>query len=173
MHESVAVREDVDEAPVVWGLQAAGAGGAARTEMLKLAFLGFLAAIVFLVGPVALSQQHGAPRHAVPRELRFANTFGDHMVLQAGAFVSVWGHGPGPGSLVSVASSANPTVVTTTTTANNTWHVRLPGVAAGSMAHTVTATSGAKSTTLRDVLFGDVWVCSGQVRPLLSLCRSC
>ena len=121
---------------------------------------GSLAALL-LVGAataVGLGQQPDPP----PPELRFANTFGDHMVLQAGSFVSVWGHGLGPGSAVSVVSTASPSVVTTTTTANNTWHVRLPAVAAGSMAHTVTATSGDKSAALRDVLYGDVWLCSGQ-----------
>lgn len=137
---------------------------AAACHHMAVKFLA--AAVAFLVRPVALSQPDAPHRRAAagPPELRFANTFGDHMVLQAGPFVSVWGHGPAPGSLVSVVSSANPSAVTTTTTANNTWHVRLPVVAAGSMAHTVTATSGGKSAALRDVLFGDVWVCSGQVR---------
>ena len=41
------------------------------------------------------------------------------------------------------------------------WMVSLDPMEAGGP-HVVTATAGSMSITLNDVLFGDVWVCSGQ-----------
>eukprot|EP01052_Picozoa_sp_SAG31_P064079 SAG31_NODE_22958_length_514_cov_0.978313_1_plen_90_part_01 len=57
-------------------------------------------------------------------ELRFANTFGDHMVLQAGAAVSIWGHAP-PGSEVVVRSSMSSQQTAARTDEGGTWHVAL------------------------------------------------
>jgi hypothetical protein len=94
------------------------------------------------------------------------------MVLAAGpAKASVWGYG-GPGATVRVTatlgggnSSEEGSIVATVDAAvgtDGTWKAYLPPVVAGSAAHTVTATSGAQSVALTDVLFGAVWVCGGQ-----------
>ena len=44
------------------------------------------------------------------------------------------------------------------------WRVTLPATAGGSTAYTITATSdkSGEMVSLKDVLFGDVWLCSGQ-----------
>ena len=41
------------------------------------------------------------------------------------------------------------------------WMVSLDPMEAGGP-HVITATAGSMSITLNDVLFGDVWICSGQ-----------
>ena len=99
-------------------------------------------------------------------QLAFARAYGDHMVLAAApAKASVWGYGP-PGTAVRVDAARegeSSVVVTADAVAgtDGTWKAYLSPVAAGSAAHTVTATSGAKSVALSDVLFGAVWVCGG------------
>jgi sialate O-acetylesterase len=87
--------------------------------------------------------------------LRFANTYGDHMVLQAGSNVSLWGYGI-PGATVTVTSSSNELPTSAIVSTNETWQVQLAPSSAGNMPHTLTATSGTQTITLRDILFGDV-----------------
>eukprot|EP01051_Picozoa_sp_SAG22_P022411 SAG22_NODE_5355_length_1030_cov_1.365199_1_plen_205_part_00 len=87
--------------------------------------------------------------------LRFANTFGDHMVLQAGTSVSIWGHAPA-GSEVSVTSSASPRKTTARADANGTWQVALAAGPPSATPRAVVATSGGATAALKDVLFGDV-----------------
>ena len=43
-----------------------------------------------------------------------------------------------------------------------TWRVLLPATAAGFAEHNISASSGGQTLTLSGVLFGEVWVCSGQ-----------
>ena len=45
---------------------------------------------------------------------------------------------------------------------NTTWRVLLPATPAGFETHTITATDGNAVMTLAGVMFGEVWVCSGQ-----------
>jgi sialate O-acetylesterase len=45
-----------------------------------------------------------------------------------------------------------------------TWRALLPATAASFTTHNITATSAGNTITLADVMFGEVWVCSGQVR---------
>ena len=93
-------------------------------------------------------------------EVRFANVFGDHMVLQRETATAIWGTSD-PGAEVSVQGSWSEEAVATTAGADGRWQVDLPTPEAGGP-HTVTATSGGASASLRDVLSGEVWVCSGQ-----------
>ena len=87
--------------------------------------------------------------------LRFANTFGDHMVLQAGLSVSIWGHAPA-GSEVEVSSSMSPHKATAHADKNGTWQVALAAGPPSDTAHAVVATSGGVQVALKDVLLGDV-----------------
>ena len=95
---------------------------------------------------------------------RFSNTHGDHMVLQqAPAKAQIWGFGTA-GQSVSVVTTAagGATPIKATVAADGTWQVALVPVKASANPVTVTATSGTTSITLKDVLYGDVWFCSGQ-----------
>ena len=90
------------------------------------------------------------------------------MLQQAPKQAVVWGHcpaaacasvkvqllGPGAALVAEVAASAGG--------APNTWIAKLPPTTGGSTPHTVRASAGGATATLSDVLFGDVWVCSGQ-----------
>ena len=45
---------------------------------------------------------------------------------------------------------------------NGTWIAKLPPTEGSSDAHTISVSDGTSNATLEDVLFGDVWMCSGQ-----------
>jgi sialate O-acetylesterase len=99
-------------------------------------------------------------------ELRLAQVFKDHMVLQREKPVSVWGW-TDPGSSVSVSfAGQNPT-----TQANDKgyWRVTFDALAASTESRELKVSNGSQSVTLKDVLVGDVWLCAGQsnmARPL-------
>ena len=97
-------------------------------------------------------------------EAELADVFGDHMVLQADAPITVWGTAE-PGEELTVAiASAN---ATTKAGANGRWQVTLDALPAGGP-HTLRA----GAVTLRDVLIGEVWVCSGQSNMAWPVARS-
>eukprot|EP00911_Craspedida_sp_UC1_P001902 UC1_evm2s1460 len=120
---------------------------------------------------MARSQQQDA--------ISFALSYGDHMVLQqAPQQANVWGFvskyggvtavtvtitGPGVvngGPKVTLQAKIAPYNATT-----STWIVTLPAqpaAARGMSPVTITAATSRASTTISNVLFGEVWVCSGQ-----------
>jgi sialate O-acetylesterase len=83
--------------------------------------------------------------------------FSDHMVLQSGVPVPVWGWAD-PGERITVTIG----VESRTAAANpqGRWEVRLSPLTAGSPL-TMTV-RGNKTLTVQDILVGEVWVCSGQ-----------
>jgi sialate O-acetylesterase len=90
-----------------------------------------------------------------------AESFGSHMVLQH-EVPCLWGFGKA-GTAVTI--SLNGTVVqsaSTTVAANGTWQSCLPPQPASHAPATVGINVGADSQELSDVLFGEVWVASGQ-----------
>jgi sialate O-acetylesterase len=89
-----------------------------------------------------------------------SNTLGDHMVLQrAPQKAVVWGFG-NPGS--TVKTTFNGISYQATVGSDTTWRQQLPATAAGGP-YTITFTaSTGESGSLNDVLFGDVFLCSGQ-----------
>lgn len=96
--------------------------------------------------------------------LRLAALFTDHMVLQRDALCPVWGWAA-PGQTVTVSLSGAETTGTSTTAAlagpDGKWTARIGPFAAGGPCSLTVATD-AQSVTLRDVLIGEVWICSGQ-----------
>ena len=86
---------------------------------------------------------------------RFANTLGDHAVLQqAPAKASIWGFATS-GQLVNVSSSGGGSV-SAVAAADGTWQVLLPATEGSMTPHTISARSGSTTITLEDVLYGDV-----------------
>ncbi len=83
--------------------------------------------------------------------------FTDHVVLQRGVEVPVWGWAaPGEAVTVSIAGQSHKTKAGK----DGKWQLRLqPQSAGGPFEMTV---KGKNSITLKDVLFGDVWLCGGQ-----------
>ena len=101
------------------------------------------------------------PAHAV---LGLPHLFGDHMMLQSGTTVPVWGTAAA-GETVSVAFSGQQ--VTTTADDSGHWRVDLGPLAASAEPRELVVTStnpqsAISNLHLKDVLVGEVWLCSGQ-----------
>ncbi|XP_057281953.1 sialate O-acetylesterase isoform X3 [Pezoporus wallicus] len=105
--------------------------------------------------------------------LSFASYYGDHMVLQkepAGAVV--WGYGE-PGAVVTVALSGDGGLVLMKKMAqvkepSGTWMTILDPMDQGGP-YILTARQGSENVTLRDIYFGDVWLCSGQSNMVMTV----
>jgi hypothetical protein len=117
-------------------------------------------ALLLLVHVTHAASGGGAP-------FRLARAFSSSMVLQA-EYPSVSGWAP-RGAAVTVTTSDSPgdPIHTTADSKSGAWTADLPARSASppldSAAVTLTASSpGQPDITLTDVLFGDVWVCSGQ-----------
>ncbi|MBN2712133.1 MAG: sialate O-acetylesterase, partial [Planctomycetes bacterium] len=90
-------------------------------------------------------------------DFRLASPFTDHMVLQRGLPVPVWGWAKA-GTKVTAELAG----VTAETTAgkDGKWMIKLPPLDAGGPYEL--EVSGSEKIKLTDVMMGDVWVCSGQ-----------
>ncbi len=88
----------------------------------------------------------------------FAPVLQDHMVLQRGAPVTLWG---------SAAEGETVTVVwkghsATTTATDGQWVVTFPACEAAATGSSIHATDSTGTAMLEDILVGDVWLASGQ-----------
>ncbi len=90
--------------------------------------------------------------------LTLSTMFSDHAVLQRDSNVPVWGKGePGTDVSVSVAGkSADATV-----DEDGNWMAHLSDLPTGGP-YEMTVSSGEDSIVLKDILVGEVWLCSGQ-----------
>lgn len=86
-----------------------------------------------------------------------SSLFTDHMVLQRGIEIPVWGTAA-PGERVTV--KLNKAAITSSADASGRWMVRLPKQKAGGPY--VVEIKGTNTITINDVYIGDVWLCSGQ-----------
>ena len=98
-----------------------------------------------------------APSAVCHAGIRLPCVFQDHMVLQRGTKIPVWGWAS-PGEKVTV--SFDSASAAATADAGGTWKALLPPMTPGGP-HTFTV-RGSSIVTVRDVLVGDVWLCSGQ-----------
>ena len=95
-------------------------------------------------------------------DLRLAAVFSDHMVVQEGAPVPLWGWAT-PGA--TVGAQMEDSVASTQAGADGSWRLELPVPVPTNnpfAAHTIHVRSGESRLTLSDVLVGEVWVGSGQ-----------
>ena len=94
--------------------------------------------------------------------LRAAAVFGDHMVLQRGKPVNVFGEASGPVevSLAGRSAAAYPE--------NGRFLAVLPALDAGGP-YSLTLRSGRETVTFTDVMVGEVWLCGGQSNMELAL----
>lgn len=90
-------------------------------------------------------------------DVKLSAMFSDHMVLQQGMPVPVWGWAK-PGEQVTVKFGEQSAAATADDAGK--WQVKLQPLQAGGP-HELTV-SGNNAITLNDVLVGEVWVCSGQ-----------
>ena len=95
--------------------------------------------------------------------LRLGSLFTDHIVLQCGMPVPVWGTAD-PGAEVKVAFADQQKSVTVTE--DGKWMVTLNSIASSFAPRVLTVTSKLdskiESRRCSDVVVGEVWICSGQ-----------
>ena len=95
--------------------------------------------------------------------IRFANSYGEHMVLQhGGSGANVWGFAPAGSQVTLTLGTAAAGVIASVqahAAADGTWDVVLPPQRPSVEEHTMALLGGA---VLTGVIWGDVWVCSGQ-----------
>lgn len=115
--------------------------------------------------------------------LRFASIYTDHVVLQAAPLRSVvWGFANVPlGTPVTVTvdgpegfavqGALLPLPSGTPYSDQWIWRAVLPATAASLEPHSITVSAIGDNATIIDVLFGDVYVCGGQVK--LELAAAC
>src|SRR5687767_12873126 len=115
----------------------------------------FLAAVCFLASP------------AVAVELKLPAVFSDNMVLQRNLANPVWGWAD-PNETITVAIGNQKKQATAD--ANGKWMVKLDKLDAGGP-HELVVT-GKKTLSFKNVLVGEVWICSGQSNMEWSLDRS-
>lgn len=106
----------------------------------------------------------GAAPSPTPATFRFSASLGNNMVLQSAPLQAVvWGVCPPGAKGIKVSFGGKDIAATVgTTLGQTTWMAKLPATPASFDPVNITATSGGVTATLFGVLFGDVWVCSGQ-----------
>jgi len=91
---------------------------------------------------------------------RFARVFGSHMVLQRGEPVAVFGSDTAAaGQAISVAFAGQTKTAMTDSTGK--WRVTLDPLTTSTVGQSLTVT-GSTTTTLTDILVGEVWLAAGQ-----------
>jgi sialate O-acetylesterase len=116
----------------------------------------FLPRLALACGLAALA----AP--AAHADVQFHPLFTDHAVLQRGKPLPVWGTAdPGEEVVILLKSAANSAGARVTAGLDGRWMVKLPEQQAGGP-YTLSAQGKANTATLKDILVGEVWVCSGQ-----------
>ncbi len=101
--------------------------------------------------------------------LSVAPVFSDHMVLQRGMEVPVWGSAD-PGSEVNLRFGNQKQ--TTRTNSDGQWHIKLNAMKASSRPRVMTVSSRFEKVNIRDVLVGEVWLCAGQSNMQFTLSKS-
>jgi len=98
-------------------------------------------------------------------DVKMPTLFGDHMVLQLGARLPVWGIAePGEKVTVSIANQN----VQATAGADGKWRVELAPLTESATPITMTV-AGNNTLKFEDVLIGEVWFCSGQSNMLWTI----
>ena len=97
--------------------------------------------------------------HVSVSQLQLAKVFSDHMVLQRDQPVHFWGKGiPGKQVLISFSNHQKEFVVK----ADSSWSIYFKKQKANSVPQSIQIKSGHESIELKNILVGDVWICSGQ-----------
>jgi sialate O-acetylesterase len=94
----------------------------------------------------------------VQAEVRLPGFYSDHMVLQQGMKIRIWGWADAGEAVEVSLSSAS---ASATAGDDGRWQVELPPMKAGKQAFTLTV-KGSNTIELQDILIGEVWLCSGQ-----------
>ena len=85
--------------------------------------------------------------------------FSDDGILQRDRVIPIWGQAA-PGQ--TVTAKLDDQTLTARADATGRWMVRVGPLAASATPHTLSVSSGTDNVTRHNILFGDVWLCSGQ-----------
>ena len=98
---------------------------------------------------------------AAQAQVKLGPLFSDNMVLQQLTDEApIWGESK-PGKVITVTTAWNGKATATTSNANGQWKLTVKTPAAGGP-YTITIADGKKKTILKNVMIGEVWLCSGQ-----------
>jgi len=111
--------------------------------------------LLIIIPLVAVTAAFAPPARA---EVSLPSLFAEHMVIQREAPITVWGWAD-PGERVTVELGERSR--RTRTDDDGRWQVVLPPFSNGEGPLTMTV-AGKNTLTVRDILIGEVWVCSGQ-----------
>lgn len=95
-------------------------------------------------------------RSALQAQTTISNLFSDHMVIQRGEPIKIWGWA-NDAAQINVILGSN---TAQTTSQNGKWEVVLPAMDAGGPYQI--SIQAENTTTIQDVMIGDVWVAGGQ-----------
>ncbi|HVT89372.1 MAG TPA: sialate O-acetylesterase [Tepidisphaeraceae bacterium] len=118
-------------------------------------------AFIAAIGVMALASASRA-------EVRLASLFADHMVLQQGMAVPVWGWAD-PGQSVTVSFVGQSQSATAGT--DGKWMVKLASLKTSNDPADLTVAAG-NTIALHDILVGEVWLASGQSNMVFPVARS-
>ncbi len=96
---------------------------------------------------------------ALRAELKLPAVIGDHMVLQQKQANPIWGWDT-PGTKVTVTFAGQSH--TATAGSDGRWQVKLAALPANKSPQTLSISAGTTKREIKDVLIGEVWMCSGQ-----------
>ena len=99
----------------------------------------------------------GCQAAAPATNIKLPAVLSDNMVLQADMALPIWGWADPGGSVTVKLGGQSKTAVADT---KGKWSVKLDAIKAGGL-HTMTI-AGAETITVKNILAGEVWVCSGQ-----------
>lgn len=102
-----------------------------------------------------------ASTHAVSAQELVSPALTSNMVVQADQPVRLWGMAE-PGQKVTIAYSDRKQEVVAASNASGHWMAELPARKAGEKFEISVSSGAAKKETLRNLIAGDVWLCSGQ-----------
>lgn len=126
-------------------------------------FLPFAAVLALFTA--SLWSQQATPEKA----LKPAGIFGDHMVLQQGKPTRVFGTGPASSDLMLAFAGQK---IDSKIAENGEWEVELKPLKTNATGQTLTLSAGGESVEIKDILVGEVWMCSGQSNMAMSLNRT-
>jgi sialate O-acetylesterase len=92
-------------------------------------------------------------------DVRLPAILGDHMVLQQKTQVKIWGWS-GPSEMVRIKTQWNNGWDSVRSSGNGRWELKIWTPAAGGPYELII--KGNNEIVLKDVMIGEVWVCSGQ-----------
>ena len=93
-------------------------------------------------------------------EIKVASILGDNMVLQRNTEIKLWGKASPKQKLI-ITTGWNKVITTITCSEKGDWLVKVKTTEAGGP-YSINIKSGRESVVLRNILLGEVWLCSGQ-----------